>query len=384
MSSLKTYPLQNSAILRINSEREEIKVDPEYQRQGEVWNLEKKQLLIDSILNDYDIPKLYFHHLMSWYETDFGQNDFKYAVIDGRQRLEAIWDFVDGKFPIGDDFVYLEDPGLKVSGLTYIGLAEQAPKLKVRFDSFALPIVLVETDEIDLIEDMFSRLNEAVPLNAAEKRNALGGAMAAAIRNLEQHEFFCSKVRFGNGRYQHREVAARLLLLELHFSRERRVVDTKKASLDEMVRSFHDDSKQSQELANSVSSVLQSLCDVFSNGDPLLRAQSVIPVFYLTARSLREDNQFNRLFDRRRLESFYALLARNRDVASFDLESASFELLEFDRLSQQGTNDASSIKFRYELLRDYLVGDREDIETRVFSAVRVLEEHVGYSRDGAG
>lgn len=380
MSSLKTYPLQNSAILRINSERDLIKVDPEYQRQGEVWNSEKKQLLIDSILNDYDIPKLYFHHLMSWYQNDLGQGEYRYAVIDGRQRLEAIWGFVDGDFPIGDDFVYLEDPSLQVAGLTYVSLAEKAPKLKVRFDSFALPIVLVETDEIDLIEDMFSRLNEAVPLNAAEKRNALGGAMAAAIRDLSQHAFFSVKVRFGNGRYQHREVAARLLLLELHLANDNRIVDTKKASLDEMVRSLHDDNARTAHLKGHIGDVLAELCDVFGNSDPLLRAQSAVPIFYLTARDLLSSGDFSRLFDRGRVESFYALLTRNRDVASFNLESASFELLEFDRLSQQGTNDASSIKFRYELLRDYLRGQRDDIETRVFSAVRVLEKQAGYEK----
>lgn len=372
MSSLKTHPLQNSAILRINSERELIKVDPEYQRQGEVWNLEKKQLLIDSILNDYDIPKLYFHHLMQWYSTDFGQGKYRYAVIDGRQRLEAIWDFVDGKFAIGDDFKYLEDPSVQVSGLTYTALAEKAPKLKVRFDSFALPVILVETDDIDLIEDMFSRLNEAVPLNAAEKRNAFGGAMAAGIRELAEHEFFQFKVKFGNGRYQFREVAARLLLLELHLAEESRVVDTKKASLDEMVRRLHGHQPEVRRLVAAVGTVLDALVPKFGNNDALLRSQSVIPVFYLVARELLASGQFSQYFDRQEIASFYELLAKNRLVASLDLETASFELLEFDRLSQQGTNDASSIKFRYELLLEFLCGRRGDIQTRVRGAYEAL------------
>ena len=60
MNIIKTYPMQNSAILRLNSEKDEINISPEYQREGGVWTKEKKQLLIDSILNDYDIPKLYF------------------------------------------------------------------------------------------------------------------------------------------------------------------------------------------------------------------------------------------------------------------------------------------------------------------------------------
>lgn len=36
-----------------------IKIPPE-QREGKIWSLEQKQNLIDSIYNDYDIPKIYF------------------------------------------------------------------------------------------------------------------------------------------------------------------------------------------------------------------------------------------------------------------------------------------------------------------------------------
>lgn len=60
-STIKTYPLNNSTILRINSEYDAIEKDPNYQRRGDIWTVEKRQLLIDSILNDYDLPKLYFH-----------------------------------------------------------------------------------------------------------------------------------------------------------------------------------------------------------------------------------------------------------------------------------------------------------------------------------
>jgi hypothetical protein len=64
------YP--NSAILRLNSERQFIDVEPAYQRRGDIWTLEKKQLLIDSILNDYDIPKLYFHSISRKQKTSHG------------------------------------------------------------------------------------------------------------------------------------------------------------------------------------------------------------------------------------------------------------------------------------------------------------------------
>ncbi|WP_394708360.1 DUF262 domain-containing protein [uncultured Desulfuromusa sp.] len=77
------------------SERDGIRLDPPYQRMGGVWTKEKKQLLIDSILNDYDIPKIYFH----LYDREkASESGYEHAVIDGRQRLETIWEFVDGNF----------------------------------------------------------------------------------------------------------------------------------------------------------------------------------------------------------------------------------------------------------------------------------------------
>src|SRR5258705_12023868 len=171
MVVLKTYPYPNSAILRLNSERQFINVEPPYQRRGDIWTLEKKQLLIDSILNDYDIPKLYFHTISRKQRVADG-TEFDYAIIDGRQRLQTIWSFIDDEFPLAEEFVYLADETVSAGGMKYSEIASAYPRLKIRFDSFTLPIVCLETEDLDLIEDMFSRLNEAVPLSAAEKRHA--------------------------------------------------------------------------------------------------------------------------------------------------------------------------------------------------------------------
>ena len=48
-------------------------------------NKDKDKLII---WNDIDIPKLYFY--------DLGKNN--YEVIDGQQRLWAIWEYVDNEY----------------------------------------------------------------------------------------------------------------------------------------------------------------------------------------------------------------------------------------------------------------------------------------------
>ncbi|HYX28596.1 MAG TPA: DUF262 domain-containing protein [Pyrinomonadaceae bacterium] len=350
MSYIETHPLEHSTIQSIYSEWDEIVKDPTYQRNGDIWSLEKKQLLIDSIINRYDIPKLYFHR---YDRAEMRKTGKRYAIVDGRQRLETIVKFIEDGFELGDDFEYLEDPTIQAAGMNYSELAQQYPKIKSRFDSFSLPIVTVETDDIELIDDMFSRLNEAVPLNAPEKRRAIGGDMVKAIDDVARHQFFVKKVRFSNKRYQHKEAAVRLLFL-CHHLRSDRVVDTKKPYLDQFTLDHkHGHSRYVKSLKDEVFKLLRALVPVFVDKDLLLVAQTTIPIYAFVLRRF-DAKKKGRLFSRTKLLKFNQARVSNREVAQDDLTKASFELLEYDRLSQQGTNDASSIRERWRILENWL------------------------------
>lgn len=349
MSYIDTYPLQHSNILSLFADRDQIIMDPEYQRQGEIWSKEKRQLLVDSILNRYDIPKLYFHKLARETVQKTGK---AYAVIDGRQRLEAIFDFMEGKFELADDFEYLLDDTVDARGLNANDLAKKYPRIKQRFDSFNLPIICVETDDLELIEEMFSRLNEAVPLNAAEKRNAIGGEMARTVTDVSKNLLFAKKVKFKNTRYQHREGAVRLLFLEKCFG-DGKIVDTKKPFLDQFVRDRRSGkSTEVSQLKTSVVKTLKEMAQVFVDKDVLLTAQSSVPIYFLLFREAIQGGKLSKL-SRAVFLKFQELRQENREIAAIDITKAQFEFLEYDRLSQQGTNDASSIKERLSILRNY-------------------------------
>jgi len=57
MTTFSVTQLVQSSVLYIYSTKDKIEIDPEYQRMGDVWTLDKRQLLIDSILNEFDIPR---------------------------------------------------------------------------------------------------------------------------------------------------------------------------------------------------------------------------------------------------------------------------------------------------------------------------------------
>lgn len=351
MSYIVTRPKKNSNILRLLFEQDTINLNPDYQRNGEIWSLEKRQLLIDSILNDYDIPKLYFHTLSLAEKKKTG---FEYAVIDGRQRIETILNFINGKFPLSEDFTYLSDPSIKAQGYYYKDIAKNYPKLKMIFESFELPIICVETDDLELIDDMFLRLNEAVPLNAAEKRNAIGGPLVLALKRISKHEFFKNKIRISNKRYQHLEIAVRLLFIEHYLIHDGKYYDTKKAFLDALVRKYKSNKElKVKTIETKVSGILDFLNEIFADGDTLLRTQSIIPIYYLTVRKAIDANELNKV-TRVRLLSFRKDISENKVIAEDDISKANFDLIEFDRMSLQGTNDASSIRERSRILKEYL------------------------------
>jgi len=348
-SYIETSDMNHSGIARVSFDRNAIDVSPEYQRNGDVWTLEKKQYLIDSILNNFDLPKLYFHNIAN---ISSGKNRKRYAVIDGRQRLEAIWGFIDGSFPLSRDFKYFKDPSIDAAGMNYVELAENHPNLKLIFDTYNLPITIVETDDIDLIDDMFLRLNEAVPLNAAEKRNAIRGPMVTSINNLAKHEFFTKKVRIGNRRFQHKEVSVRLLFLIHCLKSNGRIIDTKKAYLDNFVREFKKKGKNSaKSILNETTTILDSMTTAFTDGDVLLNSQSAIPIYFLL---FRDALNRKKTIGRKKLIEFRKAVSDNKRLAEENIADANFELLEFDRLSQQGTNDAVSIRERTSILKEFL------------------------------
>ena len=342
MTDFEIASLSDSSVLRLVEIRDRIKIDPDYQRPGGVWSLGNKQLFIDSLLNRYDIPKLYFHALV-------GDETFRYAIIDGRQRLEAIWDFFDGTFPLAKDFEYFDTVETKAGGMNYDELARNYPKLVSRLHSRNLDVQIVDVDEIDTIEDMFSRLNEAVPLNAAEKRNAFGGPLPPIFRRLSEHDFFLTRIRVSATRYRHLDIAAKMVYLQYRGE----FVDTKRASLDYFVKhAISGDMARIEESVAGVCVALDAMCRVFVARDALLRSSGMVIVYFALVSNLQREG-LPVEFGRSELDEFEDRRRENRERFAADEEDVDFRLIEFDELIRS-SNDGSSIQRRCEVLLEEL------------------------------
>lgn len=348
--------LPQSSILVVYSDRHEIELDPDYQRISDIWTREKRQLLIDSLINGFDIPKLYFHEFSPYKQK--GTSKYHYAIIDGKQRLQTIWDFIDNKIALAEDFKYLRDDSVDLKGLTYAEFAAKYPQLKAKFDATTLPIMTVRTNDLDMVEDMFSRLNEAMPLNAPEKRNAFGGPLPEVIRSVAANTFFKRHVPFPDKRYKHRDMAAKFLYLEYSPA----IVSTKKVDLDALVKNFKKWRKENKKNASTavVSKVkadteatMSLMCTVFKPKDSLLRQVGMITLYYHLFRFLKTKkvSKVNRdmLLKFEKAREVNRKLVESTSEANARVDSS---LVTFDQHSQT-PNDAYAIRDRLEILLKY-------------------------------
>lgn len=344
MDEFDVSSLRYSSVAYLHQQRNQIELNPEYQRQSGVWSIEKQQLLIDSIINGFDIPKIYFHEFVVRREAN-GKR-LRYAIVDGKQRMQAIWEFLDDAYPLSKDFEYFADKSVSAAGMRFSQLEQSYPDIAALFNASTLSVIAIRTDDIELIEEMFSRLNEAAPLNAAEKRNALGGPLPAAVRKLAEHTFFTKKIPFNNSRYRHYDLAAKFI----YWAHEGRVVDAKKFHLDSFFVNMKNEpngDRYIEEALGRSSKALDLMNSDFIDADKLLSQVGMVSLYYLLY--LGSDSGY----DREIFDNFNQARNTNRRAAEKDMSEAEFELLEFDRYSQS-PNDGTALEYRLGVLEDWI------------------------------
>ena len=181
--------------------RGRINVDAEYQR-GKVWSRPQQALLIDSVMRGFDIPKIFLRKLPDG-------SPHLFDVIDGKQRLTAIWRYLADELPLltkCDPFSDLGDLG----GKRWSELPDSA-KDRLQFSNMTVSKIEDATD--DEIRELFLRLQKGEPLKAAEKRNAVAGPVRDFVANTMACHSLWPKIGIRKDRFGWHEHSA--IILEL-------------------------------------------------------------------------------------------------------------------------------------------------------------------------
>lgn len=134
-----------------------LKLNPEFQR-GSVWSPAARIMLIDTILRDLPVPKIFIRS-----KIDKVTKSSIKEIVDGQQRLRAILDFADDK-------ITLSKRTKEFSGFKFSTLSDE---LQEKFLSYPLAVDQLINAKDEVVLDIFARLNSYnVKLNAPELRHA--------------------------------------------------------------------------------------------------------------------------------------------------------------------------------------------------------------------
>jgi Protein of unknown function DUF262/HNH endonuclease len=326
--SKKEWPL-----LSLCGIKTRIDTQPDYQRPA-VWSFSLKQLLVDTILRSYDVPKIY------WRQT--GKKPDTYEVVDGQQRIRAIWEYHEGKYALPKK----SDPidGLEIEGLKYDDLPDD---LRLRFDTYNVNVVIVSDTDEDEVREMFLRLQNGTTLKAQERRNAMPGKMRDFVKALAEHPFFAS-CNFANARYTFDQLAAQMTLIELIGE----PTNIKNADLNKMYQR-EENFDSSSPKAKKIRRTLDYLLTAFPNKAPELERYSVISLYILVSHLLERyvvQNMHQQLAD-----WFIGFESYRRDQRELDVDKCDPEIVQYQEKTSHSTDSEDSVQWRHAyLLRKFL------------------------------
>lgn len=352
---------------------EDLDLQPDFQR-GEIWTLQKKQKLIDSILRGWKIPPIHVIH----------NNQSIDEVLDGQQRLAAIRDFYDNIICIDGKILPENSELIQLDGMHYRDLPK---KWQRQFRQYSIVIIRLTEYQPEEPAELFYRLNQPTALTSAEQRNAYIGVTRDQVKELSNKfvALGASKetIGFSNSRLAYDEIISKFC-----FSVETGTLKKKITSNDISIQ-YRQAIPFSDECIRIVAKTLEKFMECIIGWDDFkysFNKATIFSWFVFIRRNLSLSDtelknvigyfEFCRAFikgkykkvDQRYIEVFSSLQKRN----SF------FEIMlnTFNQRSSMGSTDALSIIYRdiiITVFRDMLWGNETELIQYTINTFKELE-----------
>lgn len=352
---------------------EDMDLQPDFQR-GEIWTLQKKQKLIDSILRGWKIPPIHVIH----------NNQSIDEVLDGQQRLAAIRDFYDNIICIDGKILPENSELIQLDGMHYRDLPK---KWQRQFRQYSIVIIRLTEYQPEEPAELFYRLNQPTALTSAEQRNAYIGVTRDQVKELSNKfvALGASKetIGFSNSRLAYDEIISKFC-----FSVETGTLKKKITSNDISIQ-YRQAIPFSDECIRIVSKTLEKFMECIIGWDDFkysFNKATIFSWFVFIRRNLSLSDtelknvigyfEFCRAFikgkykkvDQRYIEVFSSLQKRN----SF------FEIMlnTFNQRSSMGSTDALSIIYRdiiITVFRDMLWENETELIQYTINTFKELE-----------
>ena len=271
----------------MNDDKHTLDFSHPIQRQSGQWDGDrlKKSLLIHSILTGYiPVPPVYC------LKEAIDEKNYSYSILDGKQRLITIFDFIDGRYPLDEETpsVVVDDTVYELGGKYFTDLNIECQQELLRFK---FTIYGFEDADDDLIEEIFFRLNNSTPLSKPQKAMPLCGVENAEfIKSILSDKFFSEICQFSALQRRKSDDMCTLLQAMMLLDNRYEGYDFASISADEIMRyASHIKKNYSETQKNRLYDIIDYLEKVFPEKDKMLKKIN-IPIVMLAADTAMGDD----------------------------------------------------------------------------------------------
>jgi len=253
-----------------------IDLDADYQRE-KIWSQEDQELLLDSIIKNIDIPKLYLAEVT-------GSDNFDYECIDGKQRMNTLLNFFKPE-PNGDNSLVVRIAGEKY---TYKRLKRELPPLAKKIEDFELSFVIYSgVDDEIFIGEIFRRLQLGTRLNSGESLKAYTGN---AIRDFVYREMgknapFLKRTSLLEKRFAKEVTLAQICINSFSRAKSKNFTRARTDDLEEFFEEHYKLDKKDENLVR-IREILDAMDGAFAEKASVITSRAVAVSAYLFVEGL--------------------------------------------------------------------------------------------------
>ena len=338
-------------------------VDDTYQRRS-VWSEKDKVRLIETILLQLAIPELFFWKADTDPETGISTTH----IVDGQQRIKAIYSFINNEFKLKPQYLLDEGSKEKYANKYFKDLDTETRKT---FWNYQLMIIEIDSAATrDDIITMFNRLNLTdYNLNDQEKRNSVSGEFAALAREISDNPLWDEKRLFTGPdvkRMKDVEFCASIILLH----RKGIIDQTDQSALNQAYEELQVGYKDAEQDKEAVCAAIETIATFFisDNVTKFLRRKAQLYTLFSVVFYMQRENIAVEQCQKDRLEYFvklYSVFNNDMDLSGeiSDSEKILFDWLKKYKLaSSEGLNKHTNRMIRYNVMKDFLFGLTDELE----------------------
>ncbi len=320
-----------------------IDLDADYQRE-KVWSISDQERLLDSIVRDIDIPKLYLARVHDG-------KQFEYECIDGKQRLLTLLSFFQPEE--GDSNPLLIDVHSKK--YTYEQLKEDNPNIATGIENYRLDFIVYDEASLndEFIRQIFRRLQLGVRLNSGELLNSLVGTIRDFIfKEVGKDGPFLKRTSLSEKRYSRQFTLAQICMNSFYRESTGDFVRARTTDLEDFFAEKSHIAKSNENL-NRIRQVLQIMDEQFGDKGRHISSRATAVSAYLFVEDLYKSKKTSLV---PRFVKFYIELLktveRNMDlVRKYDPPENRKVMEDFQKHILQASVEPSAIRRRHEFLK---------------------------------